>query len=148
MSAPPKIPDAFKVLVRLSAQVAILSLLVALFSTWLWIGIPVYGGITVGHVVVSILLALLASRTYALASPLASVITSGLGGRVEKAGLLIIYTVRFLVLAILYLGYKWLFTFAAARAGLLPRDAATLYDAAFVLAAAYLAYSVVKVFTG
>ncbi|GEM_PF-6212532 len=142
-------PDALRVLIRIAAQIAILSLIVFALSTWLWIGIPVYDGVELGHIAVSIAMLLLAQRIVAAASPLASVLSSGVGGGVERVGLSIVYALKLVALLVLYFGYRWLFRLALVTVFQIgPRDAGVLYDTLFLLAASYLVYSLVKALTG
>lgn len=141
-------PDALRVLIRIAAQIAILSLIVFALSTWLWIGIPVYDGVELGHLAVSAALLLLAQRVLAASSPLASVLSSGVGG-VEKVGLSVVYTLKLTALVIVYFGFRWLFKLAMLLVfNIGPRDAGVLYDALFLVAASYLVYLLVKALTG
>ncbi len=141
-------PDALRVLIRIAAQIAILSLIVFALSTWLWIGIPVYDGVKLGHLAVSAALLLLAQRVLAASSPLASVLSSGVGG-VEKVGLSVVYTLKLTALVIVYFGFRWLFKLAMLLVfNIGPRDAGVLYDALFLVAASYLVYLLVKALTG
>ncbi len=142
-------PDAGRLLLRLTAQIAIIGAVALALSTWLWIDIPVYDGVKVGHLVVTAALLLLAHRVLATASPLASILSSGVQGSVERVGMLAAYGVYLVALGVLYFALKWAFILALHNAFYLSvGDAAVIYDALFLVAAAYLVYSAVRVVTG
>lgn len=139
--------SAAGILVRTMVLLIILSILLVAFSTSLWIDIPVGYGFVVGDIIVVALTVMIILKLESVVAPLASIISQELHFNVEKVGMFLLHVVRFISLAVAYYGFKRTYFLLAVRA-LDHASIFVIYNAVFVVLAAYLAYSLVRVFTG
>lgn len=139
--------SALGIFVRTLVLLIILSILIVVFSTRLWIDIPVGYGFVVGDFIVIALTVMIIIKLESLVTPLASIISQELHLNVQKIGMILLHIVRFVSLAIAYYGFKRIYILLAVRV-INPAHVLAIYDAVFVLLAAYLVYSLVKSFTG
>lgn len=139
--------SATGLLVRNLTLLLILSVLLLLFSTVLWIDIPIAYGIYVGDIIVVVLAVLIILKLGSIVSPLTTIISRDLNVNTEKVGNLILHIAWFVSLAIAYYGFKRVYLLLATRF-LDLRHSFIVYDAVFIILAAYLVYSLVRSYTG
>ncbi|RLE59766.1 MAG: hypothetical protein DRJ35_05035 [Thermoprotei archaeon] len=139
--------SALGIFVRTLVLLIILSILLVVFSTRLWIDIPIGYGFVVGDLIVVALAIMIIMKLESIVAPLASIISQELHFNVQKVGMILLYMVRFISLAIAYYSFKRIYVLLAVRI-LSPDHILVIYDAVFVVLAAYLVYSLVKSFTG
>lgn len=134
------------VIVREISALAITAILGFLFSTILWIGIPVFMNVCITDLILAFIAVLFSARIENLSTALTSYIATSLNKKPEKIGGAVAWPLRLLSLIAIYLGFKRIFSIVLGSV-FAVWDLAKVYDAIFVVIAALLAYQIVKSLT-
>ncbi|MEM2217115.1 MAG: hypothetical protein QW731_01885, partial [Thermofilaceae archaeon] len=98
------------VIVREVSALTITAILGFLFSTILWIGIPVFMDICIADLVLAFIAALFSARIESLSAALTTYIATSLNKKPEKVSGIVAWPLRLLSLVAVYLGYKRIFS--------------------------------------
>ncbi|MEM2245489.1 MAG: hypothetical protein QW498_03770 [Thermofilum sp.] len=129
--------------VRGTAALLIIAVLLFLFSTGLFIRIPLAYGVFLGDLVVLTLVMLFILRAEQLIAPLSSVISIALAANANIVGAFVQSFLRMLEIAVAYYSLRRLpLLLLSPLVG--SDNAGVLYDAAFLVAACLVIYSFVK----
>lgn len=129
--------------VRGTAALLIIAVLLFLFSTGLFIRIPLAYGLFVGDLVVLALVILFVVRAEQLTAPLSSVISIALSVNASTVGAIVQAFLRIIEVAVAYYSLRRLPLLLLSP--LIGYDnAGVLYDAAFLIAASLVIYNFVK----
>ncbi|ABL77449.1 hypothetical protein [Thermofilum pendens] len=130
-------------LVRGVTALAIVLALMYLFSTSLYIPVPVYKGVSVGNIVVAVLSIVFLIKAESLATPLASEVALHLKLQPGRVGGVAKWALRLLSLLVLYGGFFGV-AVPVFDVFLEHHVSRVVYDSVFVVAAAVTVYELVK----
>lgn len=129
--------------VRGTAALLILAALIFLFSTGLFIRIPIAAGFFIGDLVVLILVVLFIMRAEKLTAPLSSIVSIALSANVSTVGAIVQAFLRLLEIAVAY--YSLRRPPLLLLSPLIGQDnAGIIYDAVFLVATSLVIYGFVK----
>lgn len=129
--------------VRGTAALLILAVLLFLFSTGLFIRVPLSLGLFVGDLVVLALVILFVLRAEQLIAPLSSLISIALSASATIVGAVVQVILRLLEIAVAYYSLRRL-SLLLFSPFIGTDNANTIYDAVFLVAACIVVYNFVK----
>lgn len=134
---------SFNILVERLSAILLLAILLWVFSSKLWLDIPIAHSLVVGDIIVVVLTGLLIYNIIRLAIPVATIFSAYTPKHARRLSivtyrLLELASIGIAYLSLKHIGFKILVFFLAIR------DAIVIYDSIFVVLAAVLTYLVIK----